>query len=103
MPPDLHAELVQGLQQAAAGAFVPRFYRVKVSPRRERRYRRPGMASKLLPAEARAVQAFQYFGGCSIHELARQFCRHRRTIRKALRDPAFVAVLEGKRRLSALL
>ena len=89
----LHSELVAGLQQAAAGAFVPRFYRVKVSPRRERRYRRPGMASWLSPAEARAVQAFQYFGGCSITELARRFHRNRRTIRKALRDPVFVALL----------
>ena len=95
MPPDLHAELVHGLQQAADGAFVPRFYRVKISPRRERRYRRPGMASWLSPEEARAVQAFQYFGGCSIHELARRFRRHRRTIRKALCDPGFVALLRA--------
>lgn len=92
MPPDLHRELVQGLQLAAGGAFRPRLYRVKVSPRRELRYRRPGMASRLSPAEARAVQAFQYFGGCSIRELARRFHRHRFTIRKALDDPAFVAL-----------
>lgn len=84
MPPDLHAELVAGLQQAAAGAFRPRMYRVKISKRRERWYRRPGMASRLTPLEARAIQAFQYFEGCSINELAKRFRRHRRTIRKAL-------------------
>ena len=81
----LHAELLEGLRAAAAGAFEPKFYRVKVSPRRERRYRRPGMASRLTAAEARAVQAFQYFGGCSITELAKRFHRNRRTVRKALR------------------
>ena len=95
MPPDIHAEMVEGLRAAAAQKFQPRFYRVKVSPRRERRYRRPGMASWLSPAEARAVQAFAYFGGCSITELARRFHRHRRTIGKALRDPAFQALLNS--------
>lgn len=92
MPPELHAELLEGLRAAAAGAFTPRFYRVKVSPRREKRYRRPGMASWLSPAEARAVQAFAVFGRCSINELAKRFHRNRRTIRKALCDPAFVAL-----------
>ena len=95
MPPDLTRELVEGLQQAAAGAFVPRVYRVKLSPRRERWYRRPGMASWLSPDEARAIQAFQYFGGCGVSELARRFQRHRRTIRKALCDPAFAALLRA--------
>jgi len=47
------------------------------------------MASRLSAEEARAVQAFAYFGGCSVWELARRFQRHRRTIRKALRDPEF--------------
>jgi hypothetical protein len=86
---DIYRAMVEGLQAAAAGEFQPRFYRVKVSPRRERRYRRPGMASWLSPAEARAVQAFYYFAGCSIGALARRFHRNRRTIRKALSDPAF--------------
>src|SRR5262245_17286603 len=81
---DLHAALLEGLRAAAAGAFTPRFYQVRVSPRRVKRYRRPGMGSPLTSAEARAVQAFQYFGGCSITELARRFHRNRRTIRKAL-------------------
>lgn len=90
MPPELHRELVEGLRAAAAGAFRPRFYRVKISPRRERRLRRPGGASWLSPAEARAVQAFAYFEGCGVNELARRFHRNRRTIRKALRDPVFV-------------
>lgn len=94
MQPELRAELVAGLKDAASGAFRPRFYRVKVSPRRERRYRRPGMASWLSPAEARAVQAFAFFGGCSINELARRFHRNRRTIRKALRDVSFEALLQ---------
>ena len=58
----------------------------------EKRYRRPGMASKLSPLEVRAIQAFQYFGGYSITELAERFHRHRRTIRKALRDSAFVEI-----------
>jgi len=89
MPSDLHEELLIGLRAAAEGRFQPHFYRVKVSPRRWRRYRRPGMASRLSAEEARAVQAFAYFGGCSVWELARRFQRHRRTIRKALRDPEF--------------
>ena len=81
---DLHAALLEGLRAAAAGAFTPRFYQVRVSPRRVRRYRRPGMGSPLTPAEVRAVQTFQYFGGCSITEVARCFHRNRRTTRKAL-------------------
>jgi len=40
--------------------------------------------SPLTSAEAGAVQAFHYFGGCNITELARRFHRNRRTIRKAL-------------------
>ena len=81
---DRHAALLEGLRAAAAGAFTPRFYQVRVSRRRVKRYRRPGMGSPLTSAEARAVQAFHYFGGCSITELARRFHRNRRTIRKAL-------------------
>lgn len=92
MPPDIHGEMAAALRAAASGAFQPRFYQVKVSPRRWRRYRRPGMASWLSPAEARAVQAFHYYCGCSVWELARRFQRHRRTIRKALRDPDFLKV-----------
>jgi DNA-directed RNA polymerase specialized sigma24 family protein len=42
------------------------------------------MGSPLTPVESRAVQAFHYFGGCSITELAQRFHRNRRTIRKAL-------------------
>lgn len=94
---DLTRELLEGLRLASQGAFMPRFYRVKVSPRREKRYRRPGMASWLSPAEARAVQAFQYFSGCSVSELARRFRRHRRTIRKALRDPVYLAAVAPAR------
>jgi hypothetical protein len=93
MPPDLHDELLKGLRAAAGGQFQPRFYRVKVSPRRWKRYRRPGNASRLSAEEARAVQAFAYYGGCSVWELARRFQRHRSTIRKALRDPEFVRLL----------
>jgi hypothetical protein len=89
---DLHAEMLAGLQAAARGDFQPRFYRVKVSRRREKRYRRPGMASWLSPAEARAVQAFRYFGGLSISAIARRFHRHRQTIAKALSDPVFSAM-----------
>src|SRR5688572_726241 len=84
MPPDVWAEMIAGLTAAAAGTFTPRFYRVRLSPRREIRRRRPGMASRLSLLEARAIQAFQYFGGCSINELATRFRRSRATIRKAL-------------------
>jgi DNA-binding MarR family transcriptional regulator len=85
MCPELRRALLEGLRAAASGAFAPSFYRMKISRRRMKRYRRPGLASLLSPAEARAIQAFWYFDGCSVHELARRFHRNRRTIRKALR------------------
>src|SRR5262245_30817119 len=43
---DLHAALLEGLRAAAAGAFTPRFYQVRVSRRRVKRYRRPGMGRR---------------------------------------------------------
>jgi hypothetical protein len=91
MPPDIHAELVAGLQEAAAGGFKPWFYRVRVSPRRWKRYRMPGMASRVSPAEARAIQGFHAFspGRIRITDLARRFHRTRATIRAVLRDAAY--------------
>ena len=94
LTPEARAELIAGLHAAAAGAFVPRFYRVKISPRREKRYRRPGMASPLTLDEARAMQAFRLFEGCSIQELARRFHRRPMTVRKALGDPRFKLPIE---------
>jgi hypothetical protein len=92
MPPDLRCELLDALRAAANGAFEPSFYRVRISARRERRYRQPGRASLLSQVEARAILAFWYFEGCSVHELAKRFHRNRRTIRKALgrRQPASI-------------
>ncbi len=46
MPPDRSA-LLEALQAAAVGEFKPWFYRVKVSPRKWKRYRMPGMASRV--------------------------------------------------------
>ena len=90
--PDLHAALLDGLRAAAAGAFTPtRFYRVRVSPRREKRYRRPGRAATLGPRERRAIQALRLFEGRPLLELARMFHRDWKTIRKALRDPDYQA------------
>ena len=89
MQREIHSELVAGLQAAAAGAFAPRFYRVRVSPRRVRRYRRPGMASPLTMAEARPLEAFRMLEGCSILELARRFHCTPMTVRKALCDARF--------------
>jgi hypothetical protein len=98
MPPELRRELIRGLELAAQpGAFRPRFYRVRVSKRRERRYRRPGMASPLTVDEMRALQAFRYFEGCSINELSIRFKRSWRTVRKALSDPAFIAATSEAR------
>jgi hypothetical protein len=76
----------EGLRLAAAGRFTPKYYQVQISRRRVMRYRRPGMASRMSEQEAWAVQAFAYLGGCTISEIARRFCRHRRTVRKALRS-----------------
>jgi hypothetical protein len=55
----------------------------------------PGIASKVWPAEARAIQAFHAFstGRVRISELARRFHRTRATIRAVLRDPAYQAYL----------
>src|SRR5688572_7437928 len=96
MPPDIHAELLAGLQQAADGAFKPWFYRVRVSPRRWKRYRMPGMASRVSPAEARAIQAFHAFAPRQVRvsELARRFHRKRETIRAVLNDPMYREYLE---------
>jgi hypothetical protein len=94
MPPDLYSELRDGLRAAADGAFRPWFYRVKVSPRRWRRYRMPGVASRVSPQEARAIQAFHVFGGVRPSALARQFHRKRETIARVLRDQAFRAIFD---------
>ena len=100
--PDLRAELLAGLRAAAAGSFAPSFYRTRVRVKNrwrhwrtvEKRYRRPGLGSRLTSAEARAIQAFHFFNGATVVELARQFHRNRRTIRKALRDPVYQAYVE---------
>ena len=60
MPPDESA-LIEALQAAAAGEFKPWFYRVKVGPRKWKRCRMPGMASRVSPKEALAMQAFRLF------------------------------------------
>jgi hypothetical protein len=88
---DIRAEMLSGLEQAANGAFKPWFYRVRVSPRRWKRHRMPGMASRVSPAEARAIQAFQAFapGRVRVSDLARQFHRTRGTIRAVLRDQSY--------------
>jgi hypothetical protein len=85
MPRDLYEELLAGLEQAAAGAFTPPFYRVRVSPRKWKRYRMPGMASRVTPKEALAMQTFYLLEGCSTSEIARRFQRKRDTVRRALR------------------
>jgi hypothetical protein len=82
MPTDV--ELLEALQAAAAGEFKPWFYRVRVSPRKWKRYRMPGIASRVTPKEALAMRAFQVLEGCSMSELARRFHRKRDTVRKAL-------------------
>jgi hypothetical protein len=76
--------LVDALRAAAAGEFKPWFYRVKVSPRKWKRYRMPGMASRVSPKEALAMRAFRDLGGCNTSEIARRFHRKRHTVRKAL-------------------
>ena len=82
MPPD--TAILEALQAAAAGEFKPWFYRVKVSPRRWKRYRMPGMVSRVTPKEALAMQAFRQLEGCSTAEIARRFHRRWLTVRKAL-------------------
>jgi hypothetical protein len=94
MTPDLRAELIAGLQQAAAGAFRPWFYRVRISPRRWKRYRMSGIASRVSPAEARAIQAFHAFSPRPrISDIARRFHRKRQTIRGVLNEPVYKAYL----------
>jgi hypothetical protein len=92
MPPDAHA-LLEALHAAAAGEFRPWFYRVKVSPRKWKRYRMPGVASRVSPKEALAMQAFRWLEGCSTSEIARRFHRKRETVRKALSNPTAAATL----------
>ena len=95
-PAALRAELLDGLHAAAAGAFTPtRFYRVRVSPRREKRYRRPGRAATLGSRERRAIQALRLFGNRPMTQLARLFQRDWKTIRKALRDPDYQAYVSA--------
>jgi DNA-binding NarL/FixJ family response regulator len=84
MRTDESAALLAALQAAAAGEFKPWFYRVKVSPRKWKRYRMPGMASRVTPKEALAMQAFRLLEGCSTTEIARRFHRKRDTVRNAL-------------------
>ena len=86
MPPD-HTQLREALQAAAAGTFVPRFYRVKVSPRKWKRYRRPGMASRVSPQEALAMQAFKLLNGHSTASIPRLLHRQWKTVAKALNNP----------------
>jgi hypothetical protein len=76
--------LLEALQAAAAGEFKPWFYRVKVSPRKWKRYRMPGIASRVTPKEALAMQAFRLLEWCSTTDIARRFHRKRETVRKAL-------------------
>ena len=96
---DIHTELMDGLQRAAAGEFKPWFYRVKVSPRRWKRHRMPGVASRVSPAEARAIQAFHAFSPrrMGVTALARKFHRKRDTITAVLNDPVYQAYLEHRR------
>ena len=79
------AQLLEAVQAAAAGEFQPRFYRVKLSPRRWKRYRRPGMASPVSPKEALAMQAFRLLEGHSTAAIARTFHRKWETVAKVLR------------------
>ena len=83
MRPEADA-LLEALRAAAAGEFSPRFYRVKISPRKWKRYRRPGMASPVTVKEALAMHAFRLLEGCSTSEIARRFHRKRDTVRRAL-------------------
>jgi hypothetical protein len=83
MPPDT-AQLLKAVQAAAAGEFQPKFYRVQVSPRRWKRYRRPGMASRVSPKEAQAMQAFRLLGKQTTAAIARIFHRRWHTVAKAL-------------------
>jgi hypothetical protein len=83
---------VEDLRAAAAvspATFKPRLYRVRVSPRRWRRHRLPGWASRVSPLEARAIQGLRW-QGWPVTDLAGAFRRTRGTIRRVLHDPAFV-------------
>lgn len=44
----------------------------------------PGMASRVTPKEALAMQAFHFLKRCSASEIARRFHRKRETVRRAL-------------------
>lgn len=87
----MRPEYREALEAAAAGEFKPWFYRVKVSPRKWKRYRMPGMASRVTPKEALAMQAFLVLEGCSTSEIARRFHRKRETVRRALASAAISA------------
>ena len=92
----LQAELLDGLHAAAAGQFTPtRFYRVRLSPRRWARYRRPGRAATLGLRERRAIQGLRWFEGRGVADLARLFRRDTRTIHKALADPDYQAFVSA--------
>ena len=71
--------LIEALRGAAAGEFRPWFYRVKVSPRK--RYRMPGIATRVTPKEALAMRAFRELAGWNTSEIARRFHRRRDTVR----------------------
>ena len=78
------AVLINALRAAASGEFKPWFYRVKVSPRKWKRHRMPGMASRVTSKEALAMLAFRELGGYNTSEIARRFHRKRDTVRKAV-------------------
>ena len=65
--------------------FRPWFHRVRVSRRRWKRYRMPGVASKVSDAEADAIRIWRQRKGMSISALARQFSRTRETVGRVLR------------------
>jgi hypothetical protein len=65
--------LIEALRAAAAGEFRPWFYRVKVSPRKWKRYRMPGIGSRVTPKEALAMLALRELAGWNTSEIARRF------------------------------
>lgn len=76
--------LIEALRAAAAGEFRPWFYRVKMSQRKWKRYRMPGMASRVTRKEALAMLAFRELAGWKTSDIARSFHRKRDTVRTAL-------------------
>lgn len=94
----LQIQRTQAVTAAAArepSEFRPWFYRVRVSPRKFKRYRMPGIASRVSTQEARTIQALRASQRLSISELARRFHRKRETVGRILRDPGFQSFLNG--------